>query len=387
METQKGRRPWRAGTVAVFSFVFSLFLFVGCGAPGEPSPPSPPVPVAVTDLSARQQGEAVQLKFTLPTKTITGDRLSEPPAVEILRGALRPDGLPDDKSFRVVQTIPGALVDNYRAEDEVEFVDAVPADELRSLPGQALVYRVRTRASRRRASTGSNMVAIRLLPVAERITTLRASPSEAAIELTWEAPARSSDGQPLGAISEYRVYRGQIDPSSAEQAAKDLSQVRWKAAPTLLDHASTNSYRDASFEFGQTYVYTVRTVIAADGKVVESSDSAPAVITPKDIYPPGVPAGLVAAVIAGESGRAAEVDVSWSISPETDLAGYRVYRSEQQETKGELATPDVLLSPAYRDTSVRAGQRYWYRVTAVDRAGNESAPSAPVLADLTQPSP
>lgn len=387
METRKGRRPDGTGIRTLLPFLAPAFLFVGCGAPGEPSPPSPPVPVAVTDLSARQQGEAVQLQFTLPTKSITGERLSEPPAVEILRGALKPDGSPDDKSFRVVQTIPGALLDNYRAEDEVEFVDAVPADELRSHPGRALVYRVRTRASRRRASAGSNMVAIRLVPVAERITTLQASPSEAAIELTWEAPARSSDGQPLGAISEYRVYRGEIDPSSAEQAVEDFSQVRWKAAPTLQDHVSTNGYRDTNFEFGRTYVYTVRTVIAADGKTIESSDSAPAVITPKDIYPPGVPQGLVAAVIAGESGRAAEVDVSWSISPETDLAGYRIYRSEQQETKGELATPEVLLSPAYRDTSVRAGQQYWYRVTAVDRAGNESAPSAPVLADLTQPSP
>ena len=69
-----------------------------------------------------------------------------------------------------------------------------------------------------------------------------------------------------------------------------------------------------------------------------------------------------------------------------DLAGYRVYRSEQEETPGQLVTPDLLLSPAYRDTSVAANHRYWYTVTAVDRAGNESAPSAPVVVDVTQPS-
>jgi len=34
---------------------------------------------------------------------------------------------------------------------------------------------------------------------------------------------------------------------------------------------------------------------------------------------------------------------------------------------------------------VQQGRRYWYSVTAVDRAGNESAPTT-VTAELTQPS-
>jgi hypothetical protein len=46
-----------------------------------------------------------------------------------------------------------------------------------------------------------------------------------------------------------------------------------------------------------------------------------------------------------------------------------------------------LLSPAYRDTSVQPGHRYWYSVTAVDRSGNESVPSASVAVEVAQPSP
>jgi hypothetical protein len=46
-------------------------------------------------------------------------------------------------------------------------------------------------------------------------------------------------------------------------------------------------------------------------------------------------------------------------------------------------TTELLPAPVYRDISVQAGHRYWYTVTAVDRAGNESAP-ATVSADLTQ---
>jgi len=45
-----------------------------------------------------------------------------------------------------------------------------------------------------------------------------------------------------------------------------------------------------------------------------------------------------------------------------------------------------LLSPVYHDTSVQLGHTYWYSVTAVDRSGNESSPSAPVAAEVAQPS-
>jgi fibronectin type 3 domain-containing protein len=81
------------------------------------------------------------------------------------------------------------------------------------------------------------------------------------------------------------------------------------------------------------------------------------------------------------------VDLSWSINLETDLAGYHVYRSEQEGTRGQLVTPDLLPTPAVRDTSVVPGHRYWYTVTAVDRAGNESPPCAPVDVNVTQPTP
>jgi hypothetical protein len=375
---------------ASFVFEFSLFVFLllsGCGAPGDPTPPTPPVPVAITDLTAQQVGDGVQLTFTMPAKTISGDRLAEPPAIEVLRGALKSDGSPDAKSFRVVSTIPGALVADYLSEDRVQIVVPVTAEELHAYPSDTLVYRVRTRASRKRTSPESNTVSVRIFPVAERITSLQASVTESAIELSWQAPTRTSAGDPLPAISEYHVYRGELDPASADAAAKDISQARWKAPLALLASSPTSAYRDTLFDFGKTYLYVVRTVLSsAVGSALESSDSAPAIVTPRDIFPPAVPQGLVAAVIVGSPTNAPEVDLSWSINVETDLAGYRVYRSEQEGTPGQSVTPDLLLSPAYRDNSVQPGRRYWYSVTSVDRSGNESAPSAPVAAEITQPS-
>jgi len=104
-----------------------------------------------------------------------------------------------------------------------------------------------------------------------------------------------------------------------------------------------------------------------------------------DTFPPATPQGLVATLLPGAAPSSLVVDLSWSINLETDLAGYRVYKSEQEGARGQLITPDLLPVPAVRDTSVEPGHRYWYTVTAVDRAGNESAPSNPVAIDVTQP--
>ncbi len=375
-----------ATSVFLVSWLTSL-LAAGCGAPGEPTPPTPPVPVAITDLAARQAGDGVQLVFSLPSKAITGDRLASPPAVEIVRGAPKPDGSPDAKSFRVVYTIPGALVESYVSEAHVKFVDPVAPAETRAHPGGALIYVVRTRASKKRASGDSNTVSVRMFPVPEAIASLQVRVTEPAIELSWRPPERTSGGDTLGAVSGYRIYRGELDSSSAEAAATDLSKAKYKLQLVLLAPSDESSYRDSVFDFGKTYLYIVRSVVLVDGNPLESSDSAPAVVSPRDTFPPGAPQNVVAAVLPGASPGSVLVDLSWSINLETDLAGYRVYRSEQQDKRGELLTPDLLLAPAYRDTSVEPGHRYWYTVTAVDRAGNESDASSPAAAvDVVQPS-
>ena len=372
----------------IFYFFFSIFFFIiGCGAPGEPVPPSPPVPVAIADLSARQSGDGVELLFTLPSKSISGQKLSSTPAVEILRGALKPDGKPDTKSFRVVDTIPSAMVENYRAAGHIRFTDPVPPEETKAHPGGIVAYLVRTRVSAKRASSDSNVVTARVFPVAAIIAGVQLHLTESAVELAWPVPARTSASDPLSPVSSYRIYRGEIAPGTPPPSAKDLPLTKWTSSLVLLASATTNSFRDTQFDFGKTYVYVIRTVLTYEGSEIESDASEPASLTPVDTFPPSAPQGLVAAVLPGTTPGAYVVDLSWSINVETDLAGYRVYRSEQEGTEGHLITPDLLPTPAVRDNSVEPGHRYWYTVTAVDRAGNESPPSTPVAVDLTQPSP
>ena len=51
-------------------------------------PPSPPIPVAITDLTAQQAGDGVMLDFTMPGKSVCGEKLKDVPTMEVLRGAL-----------------------------------------------------------------------------------------------------------------------------------------------------------------------------------------------------------------------------------------------------------------------------------------------------------
>ena len=373
--------------VSIFYFLISIFLLTaGCGAPGEPLPPTPPVPQAITDLTAKQAGDGVLLTFTMPGKSTLGEKLQQVPTFEVLRGTLRADGTPDPKSFRVVDTVPGALVARYSQRGQVQFIDPVsPADpQLRS--GQPFVYRVHTLFSAKRPSPESKDVTLHLYPVAERISSLDSIVTEQGIDLKWPAPTHTSAGEPLPGVREYHVYRGELDPTTAGVAASDPQQAKWKSPVLQLGATSTTDYRDSGFDYGKTYAYLVRSVVSSPAGTLESSDSPLAIVTPKDTFPPAAPQGIVAAIQPGASAGSVAVELSWSINVESDLAGYRVYRSEQDGARGALLTPELLPSPAYRDNSAQSGQRYWYTVAAVDRAGNESAPSLAVAVDVAQPS-
>jgi hypothetical protein len=390
MENRKGtalpisRRP--AQVFVIFHFLFSMFLIsAGCGAPGEPIPPSPPVPATIKDLAAHQAGDGVELTFTLPSSSISGEKLPASLAVEILRGTAKPDGSADAKSFRVVYTIPGALVGNYQADGGVSFIDPIAPEETKAHPGRAFTYVVRTRASQKRASTDSNVVTVRVYPVPAPIASVEARVTESGVELSWPAPAATATGDPIPTIASYRIYRSEIHSPASASPPQELPAGRPESHAALLAASESNSYRDSSVVFEHTYVYTVHSVIQLEGSELESSDSQPVTVTPRDIFPPAAPQGLVAALLPSATPGTVLIDLSWSINLETDLAGYRVYRSEQEGVRGQLITPELLPTPAVRDTTVEPGHRYWYTVTAVDRAGNESAPSTPVAVDVTQP--
>jgi fibronectin type 3 domain-containing protein len=116
-------------------------------------------------------------------------------------------------------------------------------------------------------------------------------------------------------------------------------------------------------------------------------------VTAKDLFPPSAPEGLIVTLIPAQAATANAVaassylDLSWAIAPEHDVVGYNVYRSEGAGDRGVKQNPELLPTPAFRDMNGVPGHVYFYSVTAVDRAGNESAPSAPVQGSLSEDAP
>lgn len=366
--------------------IWPLLLFCcfgsGCGVPGEPTPPSPPIPKAITDLSARQVGDGVLLTFTPPGKSTLGEHLQGLPTLEVMRGSLRTDGSPDPRSFRLVDTVPGSLLGSYQVQARVEFLDPISPQESHVHPGQALAYHVRTRVSERKASTDSNTVIVILYAVPKRIEAIQLEVRQDSINLKWEAPASTTAGEALTSLTGYHVYRGELGPASAAMAESDLHAAIWKSPLFQLAMTTTPEYQDRGFDFGKTYLYIVRSVVNAGGGELESGDSKPAIVTPNDTFPPAAPQNVVAAVLPGPTPSTSVVDLSWTINIETDLAGYRIYKSEREGERGQLLTRDLLPTPAYRDNSVSTNHKYWYTVTAADHAGNESPSSTPLLVEV-----
>jgi hypothetical protein len=238
---------------------------------------------------------------------------------------------------------------------------------------------VRTRVSKSRASEDSNICAVPIYPAPGAPRDLRISMTESAIVLSWVEPFSPQAPAPTG----YRVYRAELE-SGEETAVRDLSQVRLKSAVEMAGAASTPDFRDTHFELGRTYLYMVRANAQFGLDLVESADSAPVVVTPRDTFPPGAPLGLEVVVIHATPQAPAYVELSWAISPEEDLAGYYVYRSGQDDTPGERINTKILPSPTFRDMSVVSGGRYFYRVSAVDHTGNESPLSSSVQTEVSQ---
>lgn len=112
----------------------------------------------------------------------------------------------------------------------------------------------------------------------------------------------------------------------------------------------------------------VTTAISVE-PVIESAPAAEVCVAVRDVVAPGAPAGVAALT------RDAGVEVSWSPSGETDLAGYRVYRAAEGVAAAKLAEVPVDQT-TFVDPSPPRGKAFSYRITAVDRAGNESPPSA-----------
>ena len=182
--------------------------------------------------------------------------------------------------------------------------------------------------------------------------------SEAAITLTWVAPAKNIDGSTPVNLLGYNVYRTIVSKPEAE------------SKPLNPEPVTATQYQDKKFKFGEKYVYFVRSVsLGTEAKQVESLDSNSIELSQTDIYPPTAPSLAPPGVAPGR------ISLFWSANSEPDLAGYIVFRSTDPnlaKDKWTRLTRDIYTKTTFTDTNVETGKTYYYYVVAIDNAGNPS---------------
>ena len=380
-----------APRLPIFYFLLSIFILYGCAAPGEPIERKPPTPIPVTDLTASQSGNDVILAFTPPHDAVEKRDFQQPLSIQVYRNF---EAVPADKSAAAVApakptlllTIPPAIADRYTVQGRVRFVDSLRAEDFASSGGREALYLVRTFVSPKKLSASSNVAALTVYPPANPIADLKAVFSRSGTTLSWTPPDKTLIGTAL-TIAFYRVYRAELESASGvNPAANGNTEPASPKVPfARIAEAGSPPYTDTQTELDKTYVYSVRSVAQYPGVQLESVDSNFATITPKDVFPPPAPQDLVVAVVPAAGGTPAYLDLSWSISAATDIAGYNVYRSDEPSSPGTRVNSELLLTPAFRDMNALPGRTYFYTVTAIDRSGNESPASPPASGSIPAP--
>ena len=174
-------------------------------------------------------------------------------------------------------------------------------------------------------------------------------------------------------ISGYHLYYRE-EGTTAFVRANEVLQKRYDQSTFIFTYDLPMN--------GNTYEFYATTVGITRQ---ESEPSATVSLTLNDQIPPQPPGALKGIKIEDRY-----VALNWQTSVEPDVAGYRVYRTQEANGNYDLLTDELLdlLNTVYVDSSSVPGNQYAYAVTAVDSAGNESDQSVPVsfmIEDRTAP--
>lgn len=359
-----GLKPIKALCLCVF--VVGLVFIPGCGKRRPPLPPVERVQQRTEFLSGAQQGNEVILSWPAPQRNAPDSSVQSIRRIDVYRLAEKP-GAPlalTEDEFAARATLVGSVTSEQiqTAGDTLTYRDAL---ELAGQPTR-LRYAIRyVNASGQRAAF-SNFLSIEPAARVAQAPTLAADVkiAEDAITLSWQPPAANIDGSTPVNLLGYNVYR------------TDESQTAPGNQPLNPQPILETEYADKNFQFGNNYRYIVRSVsLGTGGAQVESLNSNPVVVTPKDVFAPAAPERP--SIAAPEPGSA-RLAIFFAANKETDIAGYNLYRSTDPDLPKQNWTKlnqTLLTRTTFQDDKVESGKTYYYYVTAVDKAGNISPPS------------
>ena len=348
-----------------------LLLLTACGAPGPPLPPSLELPQPVTDLRAARKGDKVFLTWTVPSKTTDLQNVRHLGPTRVCRSLQAP--MTQCDSVGEVPTSQLVLSSSSRSSSkkgsapspvQASYTDTLPTALQEQNPSGMASYAVETLNVHERSAGLSNQVQVPLVTTLPPPDDVCAEVTADGVVLTWTGILHEHETPELR--HSYRVYRRQ-EGTNKDEIAGEVS-LTTSAQAMFVDHG---------FEWQNSYDYrvTVVSVIPRSNQPaieVEGDDSPPVPVFAKDTFPPAVPTGLQA-VFSG-IGQQPFIDLTWAPNTDADLAGYNVYRREENEPPLKI-NADLVKTPAFRDSNVQSGRKYFYSVSAVDLRGNESTRS------------
>jgi hypothetical protein len=339
--------------------LLAIVALAGCGSTGVPLPPSLELARPVSDLRAVRKGNAVYLTWSAPEATTDRHNIRHPGPSEVCRTVgtiMRDCGV-------AVGRVPFAkLPAAAKAEPKhlLTYSDQLPVNLQVENQTSAVVYAVRVLNSYGRSAGLSNQVQVPAAPTLQPPADFQAELTAEGVRLGWKPIPPPVNAVGLHYL--YRVYRREAG-ASADTVAGEVA-ITDEPSPSLMDRG---------FTWEKTYDYrlTVVTVIAQGSteQQVEGEDTPAVTVVTHDVFPPTAPAGLQA-VFSGP-GQKSFIDLVWAPDTESDLAGYNVYRHEQDGQPIKVNV-DLVKAPTFRDPEVVAGHQYFYSVSAVDVRGNES---------------
>ena len=360
--------------------LLSLLIFPGlaflasCGKIGAPIAPTR-FTERTSELAAQQRGAAVVLTWPAPSLAQKDSSRSYIARADIYRLTEQADEEPvlDLDDYLLTAKVVGFL-DRASLEAQIkllgraQYTDAINLSQASSRT--RLRYAIRYVNNREQPAIFSNTVAVE--PAAKvalapgEVTAVAAG--QDLITLTWKAPEANVDGTQPASLAGYNVYRRRANRDAGGEPLNDEPVAR-------------ESFTDTRFEYKTDYVYFVRSLSQGATGLVESEDSQPFAFTPIDTFAPAAPNPVS---IASANGT---ISLFWPSSPERDLIGYNIYRAASADAPDAEWTRlnDQPVTPVtLRDDRVVIDQTYFYRVTAVDRFSNESAPSK-VVSETVHP--
>lgn len=309
---------------------FVALCSVGCGYIGDPLPPALNIPQRISDATAVQVGNKIEIRFTLPALTTEGIVMRTLGGVDLRAGV-------SATPFDAIKWAESAKVIETSSEQPGKVIKTLDAKEW---AGKEILIGVRALNATGRTSGWSNFVTLKVVdPLAKPV--LRAESDAEGAKLLWDVAS------PL-----VRVFR----KAAADKDLVQLAEVR-----------EATEFVDRTAEYGKLYEYSV----TAWNGAARSEASAVVMLTPVDTFAPPAPVGLQA--IAGVN----TVELVWDrVADIADLRGYRVYRAVEGGAFERLT--DRAEVPSFSDKMPPAAKKCAYAVSAFDTAGNESERSAAV---------